>query len=62
MDFIMKKQIIKNPIGETIMYRQENADGSFVFYTEDNAFIVAWLAEGNTAEEWQPVEQTEETN
>jgi hypothetical protein len=52
MDFIMKKQIIKNPIGETIMYRQENADGSFVFYTEDNVFIVAWLAEGNTAEEW----------
>jgi hypothetical protein len=55
MDFIMKKQIIKNPIGETIMYRQENADGSFVFYTEENVFIVAWLAEGNTAEEWKEI-------
>lgn len=52
MDFVIKKQTIKNPVGETIMYRQENNDGSYVFYTEDNSFILAWVAEGNTAEEW----------
>ena len=49
------KQTLIQPNGSTIvMYRQENADGSVVFYTEEAPFIIAWLAEGNTAEEWQP--------
>ena len=49
------KQTIPQPNGDNIiMYRQENADGSMVFYTEEAPFIIQWLAEGNTAEEWSP--------
>jgi len=49
------KQTITEPNGTiVIMYRQENADGSLVFYTPEADFIKAWVAEGNTAEEWQP--------
>jgi hypothetical protein len=49
------KQTVTERNGSTyIMYRQENADGSMVFYTEEAPFIIQWLAEGNTAEEWSP--------
>lgn len=52
----MFKQVIVDQTGEYIIYRQENPDGSWVFYTPEAPFIVEWLAAGNTPEPWNPGE------
>ena len=50
----MKIVRVSQPEGETILYRLDNEDGSVVFYTPESPVIIAWLAEGNTPEPWQP--------
>lgn len=48
----MKIVRIPQPVGETIMYRVDNEDGSVVFHSPESPVVIAWLAEGNEPEEW----------
>jgi len=56
MDFFINKQFIESIV-------RINADGSMSGIPIDNGNIdyveyLAWVAEGNTAEEWQPEQET----
>jgi len=58
MDRKIYKQTIVLSTGEITTYFEKNSDGSFIIYTPEASFIIDWLSEGNTTEEWIP-EETE---
>jgi hypothetical protein len=53
----MKYYIRKHPLGESLFYIKEENINSYVPYDEANTDYqqyLEWVAEGNTAEEYQP--------
>jgi hypothetical protein len=48
---------VVDSLSQIKMFRIDNADGSVTMFTEQSPLMIdylAWVAEGNTAEEWQP--------
>jgi hypothetical protein len=48
----MRYVTTKDPIGNTLIVKIDNDVPTFIGEGEQDAAYLAWVAEGNTAEEW----------